>query len=152
MKVGENGRGMASRWYPETLKRRILAMSEVHVRSRISFVEGDGIDVMRQKVDRPDVAFFIDPPYTVAGRRLYTFSDVDHTELFRVASRLKGQLPYDLLQLGGSRKNGCRVWIPNAVGRHAKHAQFKNDRTPDWPGPGLDRARRTHSHRPRNFF
>lgn len=95
MKHGENGRGLASRWYPHTLIKRIQ-----DIRSRknsITFVHGDGIEWMRRHADRADMVFFIDPPYTVAGRRLYTHSDIDHRELFRVASTLRGDfiMTYD---------------------------------------------------------
>lgn len=37
-----------------------------------------------------ECAFFVDPPYTVAGRRLYRYSDVDHAALFAALARLKG--------------------------------------------------------------
>lgn len=85
---GENGRGIRSRWYPETLSKRIQAI--FHARQDITFLQGDGIDFIRYNAHRPDTAFFIDPPYTVAGRRLYTHSRIDHRELFRVAQRLRG--------------------------------------------------------------
>lgn len=41
--------------------------------------------------------FFIDPPYTVAGKRLYNHSNVDHEELFKLVSQIKGHymLTYD---------------------------------------------------------
>jgi len=44
-----------------------------------------------------DVYSFIDPPYTVAGKRLYTHFDIDHNALFAMASQLKGKfmLTYD---------------------------------------------------------
>ncbi len=95
MKAGENGRGIASRWYPETLRRRILAI--VSLKDSIAFVQGDGIDYLCLQADRPDVAHFIDPPYTVAGRRLYAHSAIDHEALFRVASALHGDflMTYD---------------------------------------------------------
>jgi DNA adenine methylase len=95
MKHGENGRGLASRWYPKTLQDRI---KQIHDRrANITFVHGDGIDYMRKNADRDDMVFFVDPPYTVAGRRLYVHSDVDHEELFRVALTLCGDflLTYD---------------------------------------------------------
>src|ERR1700736_4683614 len=76
MKEGENGRGMASRWYPETLHKRITAMLEV--KSWIRFEQGDGREVIRENADRPYVTFFIDPPSTVAGRRLYTYNQINH--------------------------------------------------------------------------
>ena len=40
VKNGENGKGLASRWYPETLRRRILDI--VNLKDRIRFVQGDG--------------------------------------------------------------------------------------------------------------
>lgn len=94
MKSGENGKGLLSRWYPQTLARRILAIHEI--RQRILVVEGDGIAYMRANADQ-DITWFIDPPYTVAGRRLYAHSELDHAELFQVASTLKGDflMTYD---------------------------------------------------------
>jgi len=38
------------------------------------------------------MAFFIDPPYTVAGRRLYTHSNVDHRKLFESAAEIQGSV------------------------------------------------------------
>ena len=65
MKYGENGRGVASRWYARTLQNRIRAIHSQ--RERISFCHGDGIQYMRQNVNRDDMLFFIDPPYSVVG-------------------------------------------------------------------------------------
>src|SRR5207248_2098843 len=64
---GENGKGIKSRWYPETLRRRIM---NIHaMRERLTFVEGDGLEIIRQNARRAGVAFFIDPPYTAAGKK-----------------------------------------------------------------------------------
>ncbi len=95
LKLGENRRGLASRWYPQTLRRRILAIARL--RERIRFRCGDGFQVLRENQDRPEAVFFIDPPYTAAGRRLYTHSDVDHPELFRLTAGLRGDflMSYD---------------------------------------------------------
>jgi DNA adenine methylase len=99
VKQGENGKGLASRWYPETLKRRILNI--IAVRDRICFMKADGMEVLRQYSTKNDVVFFIDPPYTAAGKkagsRLYTHSNLNHNELFRVASSLSGDflMTYD---------------------------------------------------------
>ena len=68
LKYGENGKGIKSRWYPETLKRRILDI--IDIRERIEFIESDGIQVMRQHADRADMVFFIDPPYTAGNKKL----------------------------------------------------------------------------------
>lgn len=99
LKQGENGKGIASRWYPETLRKRILDIQRV--RDRIRFIEGDGLTTLRENAHRADCAFFIDPPYTAAGkkagRRLYTYCELDHEELFRVAATLRGDflMTYD---------------------------------------------------------
>lgn len=95
MKRGENGNGIASRWYPETLGKRIRAI--VTVKDRIQFIEGDGITHLENNVSRPDVAYFIDPPYTKAGRRLYKHSEVDDRYLFSLAKQLRGDflMTYD---------------------------------------------------------
>jgi DNA adenine methylase len=65
MKKGENGRGLASRWYPQTLRKRVMAIGQM--RSRIVFQRADGLHAFRCNAHRPDAAFFIDPPYTVAA-------------------------------------------------------------------------------------
>lgn len=99
LKQGENGKGIASRWYAETLRRRILAIQAL--REHITFIEGDGLEIIRQNAQRRDAVFFIDPPYTAAGkragRRLYTHSELDHEELFRVTSAITGDflMTYD---------------------------------------------------------
>lgn len=49
VKTGENGRGLNSRWYPETLARRIQEISGL--RERFSFVEGDAFEVVRRYAD-----------------------------------------------------------------------------------------------------
>lgn len=99
VKHGENGKGLTSRWYPETLQKRILEIAEI--RQRLAFIEGDGIEVMQNYADREDVAYFIDPPYTAAGKRagsrLYTYSELDHNELFAVTATVCGDflMTYD---------------------------------------------------------
>jgi DNA adenine methylase len=95
IKKGENGRGVRSRWYPVTLSRRIEAIFQA--RRDISFIRGDGTDFIRYNAHRAGTVFFIDPPYTLAGRRLYKHSELDHRELFRVASTIQGDflMTYD---------------------------------------------------------
>lgn len=95
MKEGENGRGIKSRWYAETLQKRIEAI--IALRQDICFIHGDGVAFIRDNAYRKNAAFFIDPPYTVAGRRLYKYSDINHEELFRVAAKIKGDflMSYD---------------------------------------------------------
>ncbi len=95
IKNGENGKGIASRWYPKTLHDRIVAIG--YVKDRISFKAGDAFEVLEQNLDNCKAYFFIDPPYKIAGKRLYTYFDIDHERLFKITAQLKGKfmLTYD---------------------------------------------------------
>lgn len=95
LKHGENGRGLLSRWYPQTLRNRILDIQ--NYKANVKFKQSDGFQILKRNAYRTDALFFIDPPYTVAGRRLYRYSDVDHSELFRIAATLNGSflITYD---------------------------------------------------------
>jgi DNA adenine methylase len=88
LKEGENGKGLLSRWYPETLAKRIRAIAER--REQFNFIRGDAFAVLRDNVRRTTIAAFIDPPYTVAAKRLYNHWQVDHPKLFAVAGQLRG--------------------------------------------------------------
>ena len=95
LKKGENGKGIASRWYPQTLYDRITAIQPF--RDRMSFRIDDALAILEEYRNSEDCYFFIDPPYTVAGKRLYTFYDLDHAKLFEYVSMLRGRfmLTYD---------------------------------------------------------
>lgn len=99
IKYGENGKGLLSRWYPETISRRIMEIARI--RDRILFIEGDGLAIAQQHAGNTDCTFFIDPPYTAsakrAGSRLYLYSELDHAALFRLASTFAGDflMTYD---------------------------------------------------------
>ncbi len=87
IKTGENGKGIRSRWYPETLKNRLVDLHQLHEQMQVECT--DGIAYMRSNANK-DFVWFIDPPYTVAGRRLYVHSLVDHAELFAATADLAG--------------------------------------------------------------
>ncbi|RLD34014.1 MAG: DNA adenine methylase [Bacteroidetes bacterium] len=95
IKKGENGKGIKSRWYPKTLRDRILAIG--HVKSKMEFVTGDAFTELEKIKDDANYYSFIDPPYTVAGKRLYTHFKIDHDALFALTAQLKGKfmLTYD---------------------------------------------------------
>lgn len=99
LKRGENGKGIKSRWYAETLKRRILDIRAI--RKYITFIEGNGLEIIKRYAQRSDAMFFIDPPYTAGGKRsgsrLYTHWELDHEELFRLAGKVAGDflMTYD---------------------------------------------------------
>jgi len=135
MKSGEKGRGLNSRWYPATLSKRVMAIA--HLRNRISFVEADGVQVIRQYSSRPDAVFFIDPPYTIAGRRLYTYSDIDHKRLFSVVAEVAGDflMTYDdageIREL--ARNHGFQMeLIPMKSTHHAKKMELLIGRDLAW--------------------
>ncbi len=99
LKTGENGKGIRSRWYPETLARRIEAIA-AH-RHQLTFLEADGLEIIRNNAQCDQTVFFIDPPYTAggkrAGTRLYAHNALDHPELFALVAQLQGDflLTYD---------------------------------------------------------
>ncbi len=102
LKHGENGKGLKSRWYADTLYKRIVLIG--HVRDAIRFIHGDGMEVLREYRESVDTCFFIDPPYTAAGKkagkRLYAHSELDHELLFKLAADLRGDflMTYDNAQ------------------------------------------------------
>lgn len=139
IKTGENGKGIKSRWYPETLRRRIEDI--IAVRERLTFIEGDGMRLLSQNASRTDAAFFIDPPYTAAGKkagtRLYTYSEIDHEELFRMASAIEGVflMTYDNTEAVRdlAHKHGFEtraVAMKNT--HHAKMTELLISRNLDW--------------------
>lgn len=95
IKTGEGGKGLSSRWYPETLARRISEANKL--RDKIKFVNEDAFVLMKKRQNDSDAYFFIDPPYTVAGRRLYNLFEVDHRQIFEIVSKMQGHflLTYD---------------------------------------------------------
>src|SRR5439155_4145278 len=96
MKNGENNVGVGSRWYPETLAKRIAAITAA--RSKIEFLHKDAFDVIPKYLTDKDAAFFIDPPYTAggksAGRRLYLHSSIDHNSLFDLLENAAGDVMF----------------------------------------------------------
>ena len=99
MKEGENGNGIASRWYADTLAARIRVIG--NYAERFDFFQGDGVSLVELCRDNEAAAFFIDPPYTAAGkragRRLYTYNEIDHEDLFERMLRVRGvfMMTYD---------------------------------------------------------
>lgn len=91
---GEAGKGIHSRWYPETLANRI---ERIHaIRHRINFVEGDGIEMLKEFSAIACTAAFVDPPYVANGRgagaRLYRYHNVDCENLFNIIRNFKGPM------------------------------------------------------------
>jgi DNA adenine methylase len=99
LKNGENGKGILSRWYPQTIAKRITNIELVA--NRLEFIHGDAFDVLARFQKDREAVFFIDPPYTAggkrAGSRLYTHSEIDHDKLFSICEKLRGDflMTYD---------------------------------------------------------
>jgi DNA adenine methylase len=101
LKHGENGKGIHSRWYATTLKKRILNIKTV--RDRIMFLQDDGLNIIKKYRGNKNAVWFIDPPYTVkgtgkrAGTRLYKHCELDHDRLFNLMSKTAGDflMTYD---------------------------------------------------------
>ena len=115
LRTGENGAGLTSRWYPETLVRRLEEI--VKYSEQLTFYEGDGVRLMELMCSTPGVAFFVDPPYTAdggkqAGLRLYTHNAVDHGRIFAALAESQSDflMTYD-----------CSSEIMSLVRRHGFH-------------------------------
>lgn len=95
VKNGESGKGLSSRWYPSTIAKRI---SQINLKSSsFSFHKGNAFNYIEKYKDFENVCFFVDPPYTAAGKRLYNYHEIDHDLLFQKLSEVKGDfiLTYD---------------------------------------------------------
>ena len=92
-RAGENGRGVASRWYPQTIAQRLDEIDR-HA-ERISFCETDGLQLLESLLGSSNstTAIFVDPPYTAggkrAGKRLYAHNEVNHLGLFSILADSK---------------------------------------------------------------
>ncbi|MEW6534616.1 MAG: DNA adenine methylase [Candidatus Auribacterota bacterium] len=102
IKHGEKGKGLLSRWYPQTLAKRIENIDLV--RKKISFIREDGLSIIKKYTHHENTVFFIDPPYTIggkcAGSRLYKYSEINHKMLFELCKNLVGNfvMTYDNVQ------------------------------------------------------
>ncbi len=139
LKHGENGKGLKSRWYADTLYKRLQNIAQV--KERIEFISGDAFAVMRHKAFLKNAIFFIDPPYTAAGKkagsRLYAHCELDHEELFRLTGTMQGDflMTYDNAK-GVSelaRKNGFDTQpIAMKNTHHAEMTELLIGRDLDW--------------------
>jgi len=143
VKHGEDGKGIHSRWYPKTLKRRILEIDRV--RERLNFIQGDAFEICSKNEKRKDVVYFIDPPYVKAGRRLYRYSKIDHAALFAQASRLNGDflMTYDnnpeIRSLAKTHSFQMREVAMKST-HHAKKKELLIGRSLDWLDTNLSES------------
>lgn len=92
MKNGEGGKGIASRWYPETLVKRFKMIRSM--KSRLIFQQRDAFELFAEHGADAQKCWFVDPPYTAggknAGARLYNLHSLDHEKLFKGMSEASG--------------------------------------------------------------
>lgn len=125
VKTGENGRGLASRWYPETLARRIRAIDAM--KHRFSFIEGDGLAMIEAYADDENAVFYVDPPYTLAARRLYPHWQIDHERLFALLSTVAGHvlMTYDDAKDIWGLSKKFRFDVQTITMKNTHHAHMK---------------------------
>lgn len=87
IRKGEKGKGLKSRWYPETIAERLNNINKNS--AQITFLETDGLALLEEHAETPRLAVFADPPYTTnggkqAGKRLYSNNEIDHARLFKI--------------------------------------------------------------------
>ena len=122
MNKGEKGNGLSSRWYAKTLASRIRTIGSYA--QRFEFVQGDGANLVGRHTEHQSAVFFIDPPYTAAGkragRRLYTYNEIDHESLFERMSAVNGpfMMTYD--------DNGDVIEMAQHRGFHLAKVAMKN--------------------------
>ena len=129
-RIGEAGKGVASRWYPETISSRIRAIGKYA--DRIDFHNADGLEILEQSAITPNcsTAVFIDPPYTAAGKgagkRLYNHNVIDHPALFHCLAQGEANflMTYDQSPeiIGLTRKYGFHAMRVNMKNTH--HAKL----------------------------
>lgn len=135
IKNGENGKGIASRWYAKTLADRIRAINLI--KRKIQFLHTDAFKIIEQNTNNRNAYFFIDPPYTIAGKRLYTYYDIDHEYLFYLTSKILGKfmLTYDDTQeiraLANKYRLGFRT-IPMKTTHHLEKNEIIISDNFDW--------------------
>lgn len=114
-KSGENNKGLASRWYPDTIIGRLRNI-QAHT-SQITFCETDGMELLETFAELPGAVAFIDPPYTAggkrAGNRLYAHHQLDHRRLFKVLA----EAPVEFLMT-----YDCAPEIADLIEEHGFHA------------------------------
>ncbi len=139
IKSGEAGKGISSRSYPETLAKRFATLHVV--RHRLTVLCADALQCTRDYQKDTRCVFFIDPPYTAggkkAGKRLYSYFDLDHAALFDFCKDIAGDflMTYDnaseVHALAQQRKFATRL-IPMKSTHHAEMTELVIGRDLKW--------------------
>ena len=151
LKNGENGKGIKSRWYPQTLAKRILNLDTI--REKMTFLKSDALEILPNYAHNRQAVFFIDPPYTAggkkAGKRLYRHCNLNHEQLFQIAETLQGDfiMTYDhaeeVKNLARDHNFQMRL-IPMNNTHHAQMFELVIGKNLAW----LDDLQKVHEKRP----
>ena len=151
LKNGENGKGIKSRWYPQTLAKRILNLDTI--RGKMIFLKSDALEILPNYAQNRQAVFFIDPPYTAggkkAGKRLYRHCNINHEQLFQIAETLQGDfiMTYDhaeeVKNLARNHNFQMRL-IPMSNTHHAQMFELVIGKNLAW----LDDLQKVHEKRP----
>ena len=151
LKNGENGKGIKSRWYPQTLAKRILNLDTI--REKMTFLKSDALEILPNYAQNRQAVFFIDPPYTAggkkAGKRLYRHCNLNHEQLFQIAETLQGDfiMTYDhaeeVKNLTRDHNFQMRL-IPMSNTHHAQMFELVIGKNLAW----LDDLQKVHEKRP----
>jgi len=157
LKFGEAGKGILSRWYPNTLAQRIRRIASL--RERLTFLQQDAFTVLHEYTNDADAVFFIDPPYTAgkngkrAGQRLYTHSELDHERLFTTMSQVRGDFlmayenSQEVCDLARRHRLDTRL-IPMKNTHHANMMELLIGRDLSWIKPSRPESNLTNEHAP----
>jgi DNA adenine methylase len=139
LRTGEKGKGLHSRWYAATLARRIRDLRSLC--ARVEVVGGDGIEILARHAADRGAVFFIDPPYTAAGKkagtRLYRYHELDHNLLFAATASVAGDflMTYDNADevVGMASRHGFSTrTIPMKNTHHAVMSELLVGRDLSW--------------------
>jgi len=135
LKNGENEKGLASRWYPTTISERLAAIYAE--RERLSFTNEDGFELLKRFQNDTKAVAFVDPPYFVEGKRLYSHWQIEHRTLFAVLKEFKGDflLTYDdapLIHTWIEEFDYQVVAVKVKTAHHTKKRELLIGRNLDW--------------------
>jgi DNA adenine methylase len=135
LKNGESSKGLASRWYAETLSNRIRSITKYN--HKLKFYQGDGMQLIDNLLGREDILYFIDPPYPNVGERLYKYHILDHTNLFEKMSNTASPVLMTYNDLGEIRELARKynfecVEIEMKTTHHKKRKELLITKSTEW--------------------
>lgn len=82
------------------------------------------------------VAFFVDPPYSSVGERLYTYGRVDHDRLFSAAAKLPGRVLMRYHNTSEIRRLAAKIRAASVSGYQRESIPLSSSPRLNKPAPG----------------